>query len=115
MTHFARGYFQFLPVFLRASLTGQERPEKEGATDERSVRVVVTVTVEVSEKFAIRRVRCTAPSIERAIELAGGSRAATVKILFPIDPESFFTADGECGVSEEAALFQCEPTVGARQ
>ncbi len=54
---------------------------------------MITVTVEVSEKFTTRRVRCIAPSIERAIEIARGPRATSVKVLFPIDPDSFF-ADG---------------------
>jgi hypothetical protein len=67
---------------------------------------MVTVTVEVSEKFIKRKVRCTAPSIERAVEIARGSRPASAKVLFPIDPDLFF-ADG-CGISNGAAPFESQ-------
>lgn len=50
---------------------------------------MVTVTIEVKEKFSNRRVRRTAPTIERAIELSGGEEKA--RVVFPIEPEAFFT------------------------
>jgi hypothetical protein len=52
---------------------------------------MIRVTVEVREKAVSRRVRVTAPSIERALELTGeGKPGREVRVVFPIDPESFF-------------------------
>ena len=53
---------------------------------------MIRVTVEVREGAVSRRVRITAQSIERALELAGGDAAVRreVRLLFPIDPEAFF-------------------------
>jgi hypothetical protein len=52
---------------------------------------MIRVTVEVREKAVSRRVRVTAPSIERALELTGeGKPGKEVRVVFPIDPESFF-------------------------
>lgn len=51
----------------------------------------ICVTVEVLEKAVSRRARITAPSIARALELAGdGTPGRRVRLLFPIDPEGFF-------------------------
>ena len=52
---------------------------------------MIRVTVEVREKTVSRRVRITAQSIGRALELAGrGTPSREVRVVFPIDPESFF-------------------------
>ncbi len=49
------------------------------------------VTVEVREGAVTRRVRIVAPSIERAIKMAGDEkRGRRVRLRFPIDPEIFF-------------------------
>jgi hypothetical protein len=48
------------------------------------------VTVEVREGAVTRRVRITAPTIERAIKMAGAGRPGrAVWLLFPIDPKAF--------------------------
>jgi hypothetical protein len=55
---------------------------------------MLCVTIEVREGAATLRVRITAPSIERALKLAGdGVPARRVRLLFPIDPEAFFAAE----------------------
>ena len=52
---------------------------------------MVRVTVEVHDGALTYRVRVTAPSIERALEIVGeGKPARRVRLLFPIDPEVFF-------------------------
>jgi hypothetical protein len=52
---------------------------------------MICVTVEVREGAVTRRVRITAPSIERALRMAGdGKPARRVRLLFPIDPDDFF-------------------------
>lgn len=75
---------------------------------------MITVTVEVSEKFTKKRVRCTAQSIERAIEIACGSRATSAKVLFPIDPEPFFDAAAEYEIADEDTPLESRPKEGAR-
>lgn len=84
--------------------------------DERRVRAVITVTIEVSEKFTKRRVCCTAQSIERAVEIVRGSRSsnATTKVLFPINPESFFADPTDNGIVDEAAPLESRPKERAR-
>lgn len=75
---------------------------------------MITVTVEVSEGFTKRRVRCTAPSIERAVELARGPHPSTrvARVIFPIDPDTFF-AIGD-GISDEPARPETRQVAGAR-
>lgn len=52
------------------------------------------VTVEVREGTVTRRVRITAPSIERAMKMAGAGRPGRrARLLFPIDPETFFVPE----------------------
>lgn len=52
------------------------------------------VTIELREGAVTRRVRITAPSIERAMEMAGdGKPGRTARLLFPIDPEAFFVPE----------------------
>ena len=49
------------------------------------------VTVEVREGAVTRRVRIVAPTIERAMKMAGaGTPGCVVRLLFPIDPNPFF-------------------------
>ena len=51
---------------------------------------MVRVTVEVHDGALTYRVRVTAPSIERALEIVGeGKPGRRVRLLFPIDPEVF--------------------------
>ena len=63
---------------------------------------MISVTVEIREDALTHRTRVTAPSIERALKIAGGGKPGRrVRIVFPIDPEAFFvTADP---VRKEAA------------
>ena len=52
---------------------------------------MVCVTVEVHDGALTYRVRITAPSIERALEIVGeGKPARRVRLLFPIDLEVCF-------------------------
>jgi hypothetical protein len=52
------------------------------------------VTVEVREGAVTRRVRIIAPSIERAMKMAGhGKPGLGIRLLFPIDPEVFFVPE----------------------
>jgi hypothetical protein len=63
---------------------------------------MVRVTVEVREGAFTYRVRIIAPSIERALEIAGAGKAGRrVRLLFPIDPEAFFVSAGS-GTREAA-------------
>ena len=63
---------------------------------------MIRVAVEVREGAVTRRVRTTAPSIERALEIAGaGKPGLEVRLLFPIDAEAFFVPT-ETGVREAA-------------
>ncbi len=63
---------------------------------------MVRVTVEVREGALTYRVRIIAPSIERALEIAGAGKAGRrVRLLFPIDPEAFFVSAGS-GTREAA-------------
>jgi hypothetical protein len=52
---------------------------------------MIRVTVEIREGALTYRVRVTAPSIERALEIMGdGKPGRRVRLLFPIDPEAYF-------------------------
>ena len=52
---------------------------------------MICVTIEIREGALTRRVRITAPSIERALKMAGGGKPGRrVRLVFPIDPEAFF-------------------------
>ena len=63
---------------------------------------MVRVTVEVREGALTYRVRIIAPSIERALEIAGAGKAGRrVRLPFPIDPEVFFVSAGS-GTREAA-------------
>jgi hypothetical protein len=55
---------------------------------------MICVTVEVREGALTRRVRISASCIERALKLAGyGKPSRRVRLVFPIDPESFFVPE----------------------
>jgi hypothetical protein len=52
---------------------------------------MIRVTVEIRDGALTYRVRVTATSIERALEIAGeGKPGRRVRLVFPIDPEVFF-------------------------
>ncbi len=55
---------------------------------------MICVSIEVREGALTRRVRISAPSIERAMEMAGyGKTGRGVRLLFPIDPEAYFVPE----------------------
>jgi hypothetical protein len=55
---------------------------------------MICVTIEIREGALTRRVQITAPSIERAMKVAGdGKPGYRVRLLFPIEPEAFFVPD----------------------
>ncbi len=52
------------------------------------------VTIEVREGALTRRVRISAPSIGRAMKMAGDGKAGRrVRLLFPIDPQAYFVPE----------------------
>jgi hypothetical protein len=52
------------------------------------------MSVEIREGAVTRRVPITAPSIERALKLAGEEKSGrTMRLLFLIDPEAFFVRE----------------------
>ena len=52
---------------------------------------MITVSVEVRTGPSTRTVKVSAPSIRRALELAGyGSLGVETRVLFPIDGDEFF-------------------------
>lgn len=52
---------------------------------------MICVSIEIREGVLTYRVQITAPSIERALRVAGGGKPGRrVRLLFPIDPEAFF-------------------------
>jgi hypothetical protein len=80
---------------LCAPVTGEEKRRK-GNTE------MIHVTVEVREGALTYRVRITAPSIERALDIAGdGKPGRRVRLIFPIDPEAFFVS-ADSGTREAA-------------
>jgi hypothetical protein len=60
---------------------------------------MVCVAVEIRERTVVRRVRITAESIERAIELCEGND----RVISPIEPEPFFAPKDSTGASERRA------------
>jgi hypothetical protein len=55
---------------------------------------MIRVTVEIRESAFSHRTRVTAPSIERALKIAGGGRLGRrVRLVFPIEPAAFFVTD----------------------
>ena len=64
---------------------------------------MIQVTVEIREGAFTYRVRITATSIERALEIAGeGKPGRRVRLVFPIDPDVFFVPAAS-GTRREAA------------
>jgi hypothetical protein len=64
--------------------------------------MMISVSLEIREGVFTRRARITAPSIKRALNIAGGGKPGReVRLLFPIDPEAFFVT--ESSVQREAA------------
>ena len=64
--------------------------EGEGVKEMRSARMIC-VTVEIHEGAITRQMRVTAPSIARALRIAGdGKPGHRVRLVFPLDPEAFF-------------------------
>ena len=56
---------------------------------------MISVSVEIREGALTYRALVTAPSIERALEIAReGKPGRRVCLLFPIDPEVFFVPEG---------------------
>ena len=65
---------------------------------------MIRVSVEIREGALTYRVRVTAPSIERALEIMGrGKPRRRVRLLFPIDPDAFFVTAAASGTKREAA------------
>jgi len=63
---------------------------------------MICVTIEIREGAVTHRVQITAPSIERALKVAGGGKPARrVRLLFPIDAEPSFVP-GDSGRREAA-------------
>jgi hypothetical protein len=55
---------------------------------------MICVTVEIREGTIARRVQYTSSSIKRALELArGGKPGRRVRLVFPIEPETFFVPE----------------------
>jgi hypothetical protein len=55
---------------------------------------MIRVTVEICEGALTHRTRVTAPSIERALKIAGeGKPSRSARPVFPIEPEAFFVTD----------------------
>ncbi len=76
---------------------------------------MICVTVEVREGPVTRRVRITGPSIRRALALVGGGKPdREVRLVFPIDLDTFFASGGlsrQASMVAEARRFT--PTSGA--
>jgi hypothetical protein len=55
---------------------------------------MIRVAVEIREGALTHRTRVTAPSVERALKIAGGGKPSRrVHIVFPIEPEAFFVTE----------------------
>jgi hypothetical protein len=60
----------------------------------KEITEMISVTVEIREDALTHRTRVTAPSIERALKIAGaGKPSRTVSLVVPIDPEAFFVTE----------------------
>jgi hypothetical protein len=66
-----------------------ERRRSEGKGNTK----MICVTAEIREGALTHRARVIAPSVERALKIAGGGKPGRrVRLLFPIDPEAFFVS-----------------------
>jgi hypothetical protein len=55
---------------------------------------MIRVSVEISQSALTNRMQVTAPSIERALKIAGrGKPGRRVRLVFPIEPEAFFVTE----------------------
>lgn len=64
---------------------------------------MVRVTIEQKRGPVTRQVSITAPSIARALALAGAGRnGIRAKVLFPINPEAYFTGQAAEGAGTSA-------------
>ena len=82
--------------WLCAPLTGVENRRRRDTE-------MIRVTVEIRDGALTYRVRVTATSIERALEIAGeGKPGRRVRLVFPIDPDVFFVPAAS-GTRREAA------------
>jgi hypothetical protein len=55
---------------------------------------MIRVAIEIREGALTHRTRVTAPSIERALKIAGGGKPGRrVRLTFPIEPETFFVTE----------------------
>jgi hypothetical protein len=62
--------------------------------EEKESTQMIRVTVEIREGALTHRTRVTAPSIERALKIAGGGKPSRkVSLVFPIEPEVFFVTE----------------------
>ena len=62
--------------------------------EEKESTEMIRVTVEIREGALTHRTRVTAPSIERALKIAGGGKPSRkVSLVFPIEPEVFFVTE----------------------
>ena len=60
----------------------------------KEITEMISVTVKIREGALTHRTRVTAPSIERALKIAGGGKPGRrVRLVFPIEPEAFFVTE----------------------
>lgn len=60
----------------------------------KEITEMIRVTVEIREDALVHRTRVSAPSIERALKIAGGGKPGRrVRLVFTIEPEVFFVAE----------------------
>jgi hypothetical protein len=60
----------------------------------KEITEMIRVAVEIREDALTHRTRVTAPSIERALKIAGGGKPSRkVSLVFPIEPEAFFVTE----------------------
>lgn len=93
----------------RANMSGEmhdtamvEQTRREKRIDRESM--MVKISVEVSSRHARFRMTLCAQSIERAVDVASACYPGSeVRVVFPIEPNTFFTNDSTL-VSEELRL-----------
>jgi hypothetical protein len=60
----------------------------------KEITEMIRVAVEIREGALTHRTQVTAPSIERALKIAGGGKPGRrVRLVFPIEPEAFFVTE----------------------
>lgn len=69
---------------------------------------LIHLTVDILERGTSLRARITAPTIARALEIAGDKNPERrVRVVFPIEPEDFFVSDSRTTVETH------EPAIAA--